>query len=472
MWATVPLLAAFLFGEQVENTYKKPHFVGFGMAIAVVVALIVSLNSRSLSASIRARLPLGSSLSVGWSLVGLAISLRFGLLELMPPPLPGFEETQTGGSAVRIARGAELPLQFRFTNVLGGLGFALADNSLDALRAGFRAAGALSVPVVALLLRRLGVAWIPTLLAVYLTATLRWLVIAGGGDELFTGLIFEVLLLYCVVGSHTSRANRLPWAAFAGLFGDFLAYEYESYKIVLALPPVFWLLEAATARESVCRRRVLQAGGLYVLVFAIIVLPVIASVLHNPGNAPFLDGFNRHRMERWTLSPDGVSYLNRSLGFVLKHGRSLIGQVDDHSSSYFRPPGESVIPALAGALFVLSWLYALWRPTGPLARIAALTVLAMVLAASFLTNHVNVGRLTPALPLLIVLTAGGADAVLRRIQSRGDSALFTKMQYCAAALILFTVAGNVAAAARASSNDQVLKQYANNQYTLCRATTA
>lgn len=131
-----------------------------------------------------------------------------------------------------------------------------------------------------------------------------------------------------------------------------------------------------------------------------------------------------------------------------------------------------MIPALAGALFVLSWLYALWRPACPLMRMAALTVLVMVLAASFLTNNVDVGRLTPALPLLIVLTAVGADAALRKIQSRGDPALFKKMQYCAAALILFTVAGNVAPAARASSSEPVRKQYANSQYALCRAIAA
>lgn len=38
------------------------------------------------------------------------------------------------------------------------------------------------------------------------------------------------------------------------------------------------------------------------------------------------------------------------------------------------------------------------------------------------------------MPLLIVLTAVGADSALRKIQSRGDPALFRKMQYCAAAL--------------------------------------
>lgn len=91
LWLTLPLLAAFLFGEQVENTYKQPYFIGFGMAIAIVIALIITFNWGSLRASFACRLQSCSSLSVGWTLVGLAIALRFGLLELIPPPLPGFE---------------------------------------------------------------------------------------------------------------------------------------------------------------------------------------------------------------------------------------------------------------------------------------------------------------------------------------------------------------------------------------------
>lgn len=71
-----------------------------------------------------------------------------------------------------------------------------------------------------------------------------------------------------------------------------------------------------------------------------------------------------------------------------------------------------------------------------------------------------------------MLTAVGADSALRKIQSRGDPTLFRNIQYCAAALILIIAAGNVAAAARASSSEPVLKQYANNQYALCRAIAA
>ncbi len=471
-WLILPLVAAFLFGQQVEDVYKRPYFLGFGTTIALVISLIVSLNWGTLQASLAARPLRISSLPLGWCLVCLAIALRLALLQFIPPPLPGFEEMQTGGAAITIARGAELPLVFRFTNVFGALGFALGDNSLAALRVGFQLAGSLSILVMALLLRRCGVSWIPTLLAVLTMATLRLLVIGGGSaDELFTGVVFEVFLLYCVVGSQTSRANWLPWAGFAGLFAGLLAYEYDSYRVVLVLPPVFWLVQAITAGEVADRRRALQAGGLYVLVFTAIALPVIASVIDDPRHTMFMDGFHRHRAQRDAFAPDVASYLKRSSAFVWGYVQSLIGQVDNHSSSYLRPPGESVIPAVVGALFALSWLYALWRPANLLMRLSALTVLVMLLGASFLTNNTNLARLIPALPLLIVLTAMGADSILRRLQSRDNPGLLRKTNIYAALLIAYIVIGNITAALRFYSSESVLREYGNNQYTVCRAIT-
>lgn len=472
-WLTIPVLIAFIFGEQLENTYRKPYFLGFGMALFTIVAFIVSLNWRSVRSSIRSKLECPVQMTTGWGLVGVAIGLRYALLDFVPPPLPGFEEMQTGGAAIRIAHGAELPLMFRLTNVLGGLGFTLMDNSLEALRFGFKVAGCLSVLVMALLLRRIGVSWIPTLLAVFTMATLRWLVIAGGAaDELFSSILLEVLLLYCVVGSYTSRENWLVWAGFAGLFGGLLAYEYDSYKIVFMLPPAFWLMQALTTSDLERRRHTLQAGGSYICVFAVVALPVIATVINDPGASPFLDGFNRNWVERTAVSPDVTSYLQRSAGFAWGYIQSLIGQIDSHSSSHYRPPGESMVPAIVGTLFALCWLYALQRPPSLFVRIVALVAIVMVLSTSLLANNANVGRLTPVLPLLILLTGVGVDALLRHCQSGDVPRLLRQVPYYAVALTALIVVGNIAAAVKTSYSEPVLREYANNQYSICRSIAA
>ena len=62
-----------------------------------------------------------------WLVVLIAIILRYLASSLMPPVnQTGFEELQTGSIAYRILWTHELPIEFRFTNLLGFLDLALA----------------------------------------------------------------------------------------------------------------------------------------------------------------------------------------------------------------------------------------------------------------------------------------------------------------------------------------------------------
>ena len=58
-----------------------------------------------------------------WLLVLAAIVLRYSAFAIFPPAnLTGFEELQTGSIAYRILLTHELPIEFRFTNLLGFIG--------------------------------------------------------------------------------------------------------------------------------------------------------------------------------------------------------------------------------------------------------------------------------------------------------------------------------------------------------------
>lgn len=468
-WLLVPALAAFAIGAQAESFYRRPYFLGFGLVLAAAVTLIVNFNWSAIrSAALRLGHPRVWRPHWGWLAVGGAIALRYVLLQYMPPAgLTGFEEIQTGGIAIRITQGEELPLSFRFTNLMGAAGFALTDNTLDGLRSVFQLAGGLSILVMAMTLRRLSVGWTATLLAVFTMASLRVLVIGGGtADELFSGILFETLLLYCVASSVKSTDNALTWAGLAGIFGGVLMYEYESYKPLVLLPPAYWFVAAVAARGQ-GRGRALRAGSVYALLFAVTALPAISNLLQDPSSTSLADGLRRH----WAEREFGGNYAGRVLEYLWAYTEMLLGRTHAHWSNYFQVEGDPLVPFIVGALFALGILHALWRPVEQIFRAAALTAVVMIVGASLLANNVNIGRMAPVLPILVLLTAAAVDAAIRRFPHLPFRSLLLPRSAAAyVALLMAVVVGmNAADTVRLSTNVGTLREYSNNSYLVCKA---
>ncbi len=229
-WTLLPLLLSVILISQLGSVYRNPW--GFALIIALVAAGLLTLNWRPIRSSLASVDRSGNwRPHWAWGLVGLALVLRYILLDFLPPPHPIFEEIQMGGIAARSLTHNELPLGFRFTNWKAAIGFRVGGYSLEAMRSLFKIAGALSILVTALTLRRLDVGWPATILAVFTMASLRILVLGGNtAEEIFGGILFAAVLLYCVACSNTSRDNHMVWAGLVGIMAGALMYEYVPYK--------------------------------------------------------------------------------------------------------------------------------------------------------------------------------------------------------------------------------------------------
>ena len=110
-WLVIPVLVAIIFGEQVDSAYRRPYFLGLGLAILAIVALIVNSNWRSLRSSIRFHVPEDWRLHVGWMLVVLAIALRHTCMSICRRIFPASRRCRLGaGRSHKPGRRAASPL--------------------------------------------------------------------------------------------------------------------------------------------------------------------------------------------------------------------------------------------------------------------------------------------------------------------------------------------------------------------------
>lgn len=464
-WTLLPLLISVILISQLGSVYRSPW--SFALIIALVAAGLLTLCWR----------PIRSSLaSVDWSgdwrphwawgLVGLALVMRYVLLDFLPPPHPIFEEIQTGGIAARVLEHSELPLDFRFTNWMAAIGFSIGGYSLEAMRSLFGIAGALSMLFTALTLRRLDVGWPATILAVFTMASLRILVLGGNtAEEIFGGILFATLLLYCAVCSQTSRDNQLVWAGFAGIMAGVLMYEYAPYKWVIAVPALTWFWHALAARDGDTRRAALWAGSCYISCLSLVGAVVLADFVDHPNRSYLLEVYFRHAHDRPSPLTD-LAELNRSVAKLWDYVQVLIGQSGTPASLAYRQPHGSVVPGLVGMIFAAGFVYVLWRPRLLLLRIAALLVLLTVVLFALVANNFNVGILVPIVLLLILFSGVAADALVRRLRS---SDRLRPLAIYFPLLVGAIVVINVVSVIRMSADPAVLREFGNNQYSVCRA---
>ncbi len=471
MWIILPLLFVFIFGDELSDIYRATP--ALGISYALIVAALVAVHWESVRSMLRPGSPIRWKLRWGWAMVGLAVLLRYALLEFLPVAVPiNGEEIQMGGASIRIAEGGDLPISYRFTAIMGAVGFMALDNSLNGLRLVFELAGGLSIIVLALTLRRLSVGWPAVLLAVFTMSSLSLLVVGSGvAYENLSGVFFEVMLLYCVVCAVTSRANAQIWAGFAGVFGGILMHEFDSYKTIVIIPPILWFAQAALAGDVERRRRALRSGAVYIILLTIIGAAAFADLVNNPTTTSLLDGARRHTYERGMASPDIVQYLQNSLKLTWNYTQVLFGQNAQMAPRIFRMDNGPVIPLIPGALFALSTLYALVGKVDLFPRLAASIVLLMPVAVGFLTNNFTLERVVPALPVLVLLTGIGVDSLMKRLQAMHKPSYTLRKNpavYCAI-LTGLIVTINIVGIAGMSSSEPVLREYQNNQYLICMA---
>lgn len=474
-WVVLPAVIALLFGTTVHRAYQQWPI--FALALFIIPAGIIYFNWSRVRALIRSGWPLPGHPHWGWVLVALAIALRFLLTEFMPPNGPAFEEMQTGGIAFDIISGWNLPLEFRFTNLLGVVGLLAGDYTIESLRLVFRLAGALSILILALTLRRLSVSWPATLAAVFAFASLRWMVIGGGiADELFAGLLFELLLIYCLAGAATSRRHAYAWASFAGVFGGVLMYEYISYKMIILIAPAWWLWQAIRAPDAATRRSALLSGGCFALFLTLIALPAVAEIVARPTSNIHLEGVRRHIADLSKASldqADGAPIIGAYLGSAWhefwQYVKALSGWDDSVTNQLYRIPGEPAIFPIAGLLFTLGFAYAIWRPTAnQLTRVAAIVVTACIAASVLITYTPNTGRVTPAVPILALMSGLFLDAIYQRFRA-SKITFFGNIGVCIAVVAVIITIGNAVSVIRMAAHPVAAYEYNNSSYIVCRA---
>jgi hypothetical protein len=360
-----------------------------------------------------------------WLLVLLAIILRCAAYFIMPPAhQTGFEELQTGEIAYRMVWTPELPIEFRFTNLLAFIGFSIGSGiNLQALRLPFQIAGIINLVLIVLSLRSLKVGWLPTIMVTFIAATLTFLVIASGtADEIFAGITFASIFLICFIKTETDPENQLFWYAAAGIFAGILMYEYTSYRVLILLG-LGWLLWRCFSTAKAYQRNVISNKWFnllsYIIPLVLVALPTIILIVRNPATNIFLEAFRRHAGERPTIL---------SANFFFDAKQMVLGLTGWPSadSLYIRQLDKPVIQPLVGLLFGLSFIYCLFITNRGLLRAMALSVIALVIGAALLANNPNFSRMAPAIPGLFVMTGVFLESMYSSINQRIPKVLTNK----------------------------------------------
>ena len=463
LWLIAPLLLSVILARQLEAWYGRPW--GFAFIIFLVSAGLLIWGRRGIREALVRPGGWGDwQPHWGWSLVGLALALRYVLLDYLPPAHAIVEELQTGGIGAWSIANNSLTIDYRFTNWIAAVGFQIFGYSLEGMRSLFGLAGMVSILVMALTLRRLKAGWPATILTVFIMSSLPPLVLGGNtAEEIFGGIVFEMVLFYCVVCSFTSREYRLIWAGFAGIMAGALMYEYVPYKWVIVVPILTWLWVGLKAADREERRAALWAGSCYILCLTLVGAVVISDLLENRTNSYLLEVYLRHSHDRPFPLTDWEE-TKWAFGKMWDYVQILIGQSEIPVLYMWRLPGGGVVPGIAGIAFIAGFVYALWKPRILLLRIAALSLVAVIVLYGLTSNNLNVGILVPIFVLLVLLAGVAIDALTALIP--GNVAVKGLVTLFLGGLI---VGSNAVQVHGMSTHPGSLTEFQNNKWSVCRA---
>jgi hypothetical protein len=463
LWRSIACLAVLFFTYfYVASDFPANVYLVRTQVICFVVAglLILVVNTEGFSRPVTKRILKDGSTYTFATIVVLAVGLRHIALDIFPSDQQtGFEEIQAGEDGRELLLTSDLPLEFRFTKILSALGLHFGGESLHSLRQPFHITAYLGLVLVGLSLRRLSVSWGAVVFALLTMATLRWLVIAAGtADELFAGLFVAIVVIYGIIASETSATHTFLWTGVAGIGSGMLAYEYTSYR---ALPFVLgmWLLWRAIRATGEARGRHALAFLLFVSTLAIIAAPTFVQTIRSPDDSMFLEGFRRQGHERPALA----EYVTKSRINIREYSSTLIGFRSDASYFYTRPR-EPVVPLPIGLLFAASLMIELLKPSRSVSRLLAASVIFTVFGAAVSANNLNVGRMTPCLPPLIILTALTVHRIgMWTVRRLGTS----EIGAAGLALAAVAVAINLSSIQGTAHDQSVLNEFSNDAYATC-----
>jgi hypothetical protein len=287
-----------------------------------------------------------------------------------------------------------------------------SEEALSALRSPFHITGLIGFILMILCLRSLKVDWIPILIISFIAATMRFLVIGSGvADELFASIPILTGLIFFMIKSENTDINKPFWLAAAGIFSGMLMYEYTSYRVLVVLFG-FWLLIKCIGNNKIYENYSRSSALVNLLSFVIplylICLPTVVQTIRYPESSVFFEAFTRHGIERSSIF---------SQKFIFELTNQIFGLTGQPAavSAYYTPVGEPVLLPAVGWLFGISLLFSLFLLGRGIPRLLAVTVFLTVISASFLANDLNIGRMAPTIPILLILSGIFLDWLYRKL---------------------------------------------------------
>ena len=123
--------------------------------------------------------------------------------------------------------------------------------------------GIISLILIVPSLRLLKVGWLPTLIILFITATLKFLVIASGtADEIFCRPFICIGILGVFHPVRNFPKNKAFWSAAAGIFAGILMYEYTSYRVYIFVGDSLVAMAEVCLRERPRKKPQDHPGGL------------------------------------------------------------------------------------------------------------------------------------------------------------------------------------------------------------------